>query len=653
MGVFLPTCAFGNDYMLACIGGNGEVMSFFAPRVDFAQHVREGLPAVWLPDEPGGRFAYTFDGAFRSDQWLRPGSNILETKLISDDLNLRLEFTDLAHAAQPVLVRQVRLSLPRHSLSRRSDAGRGRRVRFASYFRLALGECDEKNAVHHLPKHRVMRQMWRDHYMIVGCSEPYYHQCGKWRDGRSQVKHDLQHGWLSGQEQDIGQVDFAIGADGSLAGAELWELKLVMAYGEEEEQAIERCLTALQEPFDAQVEAVEKRCRAYTTPLVQGFADPGWQAQLSRALLTVRDLADEGTGAVAAAPEFDPTYELSGGYGYCWPRDAAEVCMALAALGDREIPRRALEWCRQTQMASGHWYQRYWSDGQHAPSWCVYPDFYQLDQTCCTLWAICELADHLEGADRATYLSGMQECADRALEALLGALEADGLHETAADAWEVHRGSFTYTNAALYAALRGCHRVFGADCSAEAERVKAAVIDKLWLRGERRFARGLTMTRELDLAFDSSTLGVFDPYGLLDLAVDEERSMAADHLAAIEARLSVDARGGRAILRFENESYMGGGPAAVNTLWAARSHLKLALCATESAEVEERLQRALAYIRTALANTNPTGQLPELIPWNGYDYWAAPHGWATAVLIDCIRLLQEFPDHAGSAPPTR
>ena len=32
---------------------------------------------------------------------------------------------------------------------------------------------------------------------------------------------------------------------------------------------------------------------------------------------------------------------------------------------------------------------------------------------------------------------------------------------------------------------------------------------------------------------------------------------------------------------------------------------------------------------------------------------AAPHGWATAVLIDCIRLLQEFPDHAGSAPPTR
>jgi GH15 family glucan-1,4-alpha-glucosidase len=282
----------------------------------------------------------------------------------------------------------------------------------------------------------------------------------------------------------------------------------------------------------------------------------------------------------------------------------------------------------------------------------VYPDFYQLDQTCCTLWAICELADHLEGPERTSYLSEMEECAHRALSALLETLQKDGLHETAADAWEVHRGSFTYTNSALYAALRGCERVFEADCGSQADRVKEAVIEKLWIERERRFARGLTITRELDTARDSSTLGVFDPYGLLDLSDSSERSMAADHLAAIEDSLGVDTKGGTAILRFENESYMGGGPAAVNTLWVARSHLRLARTA-EGDEVADRVQKARQYIGTALANTNPTGQLPELIPWNGYDYWAAPHGWATAVLVDCIRMLAEFPDHAGSAPTTR
>jgi GH15 family glucan-1,4-alpha-glucosidase len=48
---------------------------------------------------------------------------------------------------------------------------------------------------------------------------------------------------------------------------------------------------------------------------------------------------------------------------------------------------------------------------------------------------------------------------------------------------------------------------------------------------------------------------------------------------------------------------------------------------------------ALLLMRTALANTNPTGQFPELIPNMHYGYWAAPHGWASALFIECVRLL--------------
>ncbi len=130
--------------------------------------------------------------------------------------------------------------------------------------------------------------------------------------------------------------------------------------------------------------------------------------------------------------------------------------------------------------------------------------------------------------------------------------------------------------------------------------------------------------------------------------------MAARTLEAIENRLGVDVDGGRAILRFEGESYMGGGPAAVNTLWTARAHLRIARAEladglTES--VGARVEAAERYMRTALAHTTPTGQLPELIPWNGYPYWAAPHGWASALLIGCVTLLTEIADAARRPGP--
>jgi GH15 family glucan-1,4-alpha-glucosidase len=370
--------------------------------------------------------------------------------------------------------------------------------------------------------------------------------------------------------------------------------------------------------------------------------------------LTIRDLADAGTGAIVAAPEFDPMYELSGGYGYCWPRDAAEVCSALAALGELTIPRRALDWCARTQQGSGHWYQRYWSDGFHAPSWCVYPDFYQLDQTCSSVFAACRFAGHLAGPERTEYLRDMSRTVRVACDALKRSIASDGLHETAADLWEVHRGSFTYTNAALCAALNAAERVFGIPADGLPQRVKAAILKLLWLEQEGRFARGLGTTRELDCGMDSSILGVFDPYSMLDLSQPDERRMAARTLEAVEGRLSVDVRGGKAILRFEGEDYMGGGPGVVNTLWTARAHLRLAAAYRDAgldADVTPSVQAAAGYVEVALASTNPTGQLPELIPWNGYPYWAAPHGWASALMIDCIRMLRGFEVDAPRARP--
>ncbi len=180
MGVYLPTAALGNSHMLACFGGKGELMAFFAPRLDFAQNVRECLPGVWLPEADGGRFLYSFDGAFQSAQRFLDSTNILETVLSCEEYGLRLTFTDVAHNESPALVRRVRLELE-------SDAPAGVPIRYANYFRFALGECDEKNAIHYLPEHGLMRQLWRDHCITVCATEPFAFQCGKVRDDGGHV----------------------------------------------------------------------------------------------------------------------------------------------------------------------------------------------------------------------------------------------------------------------------------------------------------------------------------------------------------------------------------------------------------------------------------------------------------------------------------
>jgi hypothetical protein len=84
---------------------------------------------------------------------------------------------------------------------------------------------------------------------------------------------------------------------------------------------------------------------------------------------------------------------------------------------------------------------------------------------------------------------------------------------------------------------------------------------------------------------------------------------------------------------------MGGGPGCVNTLWLALCRLRLAATSGNPDERRDCVERALADIRVALANTSPTGQLPELIPKINFDYWAAPHGWACSLLIEAVHAL--------------
>ncbi|MCS6861917.1 MAG: hypothetical protein NZT92_16550, partial [Abditibacteriales bacterium] len=110
--------------------------------------------------------------------------------------------------------------------------------------------------------------------------------------------------------------------------------------------------------------------------------------------------------------------------------------------------------------------------------------------------------------------------------------------------------------------------------------------------------------------------------------------------------LSAPIDGGRGIRRFEWDSYVGGPPATVNTLWFVRVLLRLAkqyALTHDRARARALRERATPYLLTCLQRTTPSGLLPELMAGpHGKPYWAAPHGWASASLVFSVLLLDEL-----------
>ena len=644
MGVFLPAAAFGNSEILVTMGRAGEVMGLFYPNIDFAQNARQCMPAIFVGHPKQPMFSWLFEDHWESRLDFDGTTNILHTHLTSRLCNLSVTITDLAHPREPALVRRFVVQASTDSPP----------LKIYQYCNFSLGDVDRKNAVHFDDRQGVMIQHFRDISLAVAASRPFEYQCGKVQaGGDSRTKWDMGRGQLSGQEQDIGDVDFALGVAVDPSKEPRAETLLVFALGRTQEEAIARAVRLRQASFPTLMGNTVNRCRSWLS-CCTSLDDGEFAAGFQRALLSLRDLCDESEGAIIAAPEFDPAYQMCGGYGYCWPRDAAEAAEALALAGHPEMAESYFHWAARTQLENGHWYQRYWTTGQRASAWCVYHDFHQLDQTCHTVFAIARHALRLEGEARERFVENLRPTVHRAVEAIRATVGPEGLHEVAADVWEVFRGSFTYTNAAVYGALRAAEQAFGI-ADELSQKVKRAVLERLWLEEQSYFARGITHEGKLDTTCDSSILGVFDPFGLLDLTDARERQMAARTLASVEHKLGVDVHGGRAILRYEGDPYLFGAAGCVNTLWAARAHLRLALVAArrrDLAAADSHAEAARSYMRTALANTNPVGQLPELISRGGYyRYWAAPHAWASALFVQCVLMLRRLRELRGPESP--
>jgi len=490
-------------------------------------------------------------------------------------------------------------------------------------------------------------QYFRDVVLAVGGTRPDMWRCGKSIDQQSpgSAKYDMYDGHLNGQPEDIGQVDFAVGYHLHIEPGQEQEIQILISAAQSSQRSSQQFRELRKRGVPELLDATMRQNRSW---LAQGRTVSGGEkleAAFQRALLALSMLYDAHENCFIAAPEFDPHYLRCGGYGYCWPRDAAMAALALHHAGFSDFLEGQARWLTRTQLPSGRWAQRYWTDGKIAASWSLREDFHQLDQSASAvhLLGTCLLTTSKEGQ-----MAGTQDCWEamqRGAEALVGSVGDDGWHYPACDLWETYRGSFVYTEAAIYGALQTAatyadaagHQQQAQRWRAVAERVQQAVI-AVYHHGY--FPRGRNDGE--DPIVDSSTLGVVVPFGLLGTDHPDCRPMIESNLETIQKRLTTRLNDGEGIRRYEGDGYLGGAIGCVNTLWAAWVSLRLAQAYNNnsSSRCEKYKQQAIAYINFALEHATPTGLLPELIGTEQETpYWAAPHSWASALLIECVLAL--------------
>jgi GH15 family glucan-1,4-alpha-glucosidase len=335
---------------------------------------------------------------------------------------------------------------------------------------------------------------------------------------------------------------------------------------------------------------------------------------------------------VIAAPELDPHFESSGGYGFVWGRDLAFIVLAFLAAGRSDLASRALRWLPRAQEPEGLWLQRHWTDGSLAPSWCKH----QLDETGAALFAY-------EAAWRAlrdkTLDGDLWPSARRAAEFLLGTIENDGIPCTTADLWEEREGRHAFTAAAIYGGLRSAasmahrHEADRARAYDEAaEVIRAGIERELWSDFHGRYLRSIG-----DPVADVSLLGLAWPFAAVDPA--GERMHAT--VAALETELRCPSGG---VMRYAGDTYAGGNRWVLAALWFGLWHRQVG--------DDPGLARALEH---ALEVQTELGLLPEQVTKSGDPAWVVPLAWSHAMLLlasrpelELVRFLApgEAPLHA-------
>jgi len=620
-----PNAILGNASLLVTLGMKGEIQGLFHPRRDFAQHIRESMAGIHI----NGRTYWSNNHEWHNTQDYQERSCILETRL-SHPLGMEIEIIDFTPPQMPVLVRRFKIK----------SSGGGK---FFYYSHFDVCEMGQKNSGFCDTQANILVQYWRDYHIGIKTTPRFQEwQIGKVLDPVwwTNAKLGAENGQLQNNLEDLGDINTAIG----LPLPEGQEVTVYIGIA----KSRQKIYNLLQETASKNPDLLLRETETHWNNWISRAANVKHHPRhYHRALIQLNLLNDPIDGAFIAAPEFDPEFQKSGGYGFCWNRDSTVIVQALHQAGYPEYTPRFLEWCQRTQLEDGSWFQRYWLNGDLAPSWGNFESSTQLDETGSTIHAICQYALNLPPSEQNKFLTKFWPTIHQGIDYLMKRTP-HGLHTPCMDLWETFHGTFTYTNASIYAALQKASQLNPDPREARAwkkraELIKKNIIEKLWTGNS--FARGI-INKQLDTTQDASILGTIHPFQLLTPENPREHEMITKILHTLENKLAIGVNGHHGIKRYENDEYRGGNPWIVTTLWLSQTMLQLAKHhQNKGNRTQTKLwkNKATPYIEWATRGTTSAGLFPEQVYKDtGAPAWAIPLGWSCALFIENIKLLEEL-----------
>lgn len=646
MKPYINSMIAGNSRLLGCIDQRGELVRLFWPDIDYAQHIDRMNVGVICPELWQGA-SWLDSEEWQTKQYYIPDTNIAVT-----------EFT---RADSGIVVRQSDFALPDSDVFSRSyeveNTGGSRLTVSFAVFSSAISSTPNSASVLFDTKLSALIHYKHGYYYSVSSSaKVLQYQLG------IGSKENAGCGQLCGNDT-IGMMK---------EGALIWESTVlesgaVMQFGFR--LCFARDLRSLKslilehEHNDMKIELqrTEIFWHNYLAGLRQvNTGNAGIDALYRRSLLVFALMTNKKTGAILAAPEVDEEFTRCGRYAYCWGRDAAFVADALDKCGLSEDVEHFYRWAAIVQDEDGGWQQRFYTDGNLAPSWGL-----QVDEGGSIIRGILK---HYETTGNIQFLRDLWPTVKRGIGFLLSFVDAEtGLPWLSFDLWEERLGEHAYSSAAVCAGIEAGAAI--AEILADKGAAKTSAIGmtptelasaaevwkkaaaglrksiesnfwhpqwnrfvrsirvklngwgeehtdaKVWLKtNDRSICRDYSL---LDGAVDISLLGLCVPFGIYH--AEDPRMVSTAQI--VEKQLGIHQAGG--LMRYEYDGYIGGNPWVLATLWAALYHID-----------KKSYKKALDYLNWAVNSATEQGLLPEQVDKNtGEPAWVVPLTWSHAMFI--------------------
>ncbi|MGI6777769.1 MAG: glycoside hydrolase family 15 protein [Acetivibrionales bacterium] len=648
---YFNNAVIGNSSMLGCVSDRGELIRLYWPDIDYPQHIEKMSAGIFFTGQKNSTIWFDND-VWRHDQQYIPDTNILKTVYVCMQKNLRVVHMDYVLPEENVLVRQYEIE---------NIGNEDIDLTFICYSSAVSTTPELVSTLFDFNNESLIHYRHGYYSSISADREVFQFQLGN--NAFESASFTELKGYDSIGMMKDGALSWKLGNIPKGCSA---SITLYICTGQTLKAA--KALTKIIRNTDAR-ELFEKtklywngflKNAKYIKELERIESSDNMDIDKTviinlykRSLLLFKLMWNKNTGGLLASPEIDEHFTRCGRYAYCWGRDAAFITGALDKCGLTQEVDKFYDWAVKTQDEDGSWLQRYYVDGNLAPSWGL-----QIDETGTLIWGMLE---HYETVKDRNFLMFVWESVKSGVEFLIDFIDGEtGLPGPSYDLWEERVGEHAYSSAAVYGGMQAgteIAKILDKDAKLiekwqkAADRLKEAILSRLWKEDWKRFLRsirtklnpwgsepsGETVIVEVnpkgyyrdvtleDWKIDVSLLGLTVPFRVFEAEDDRIKSTAG----IIEQVLLSPGAGG--IKRYENDSYIGGNPWVLTTLWVALYHIRAG-----------NLAKAKSYFEWAVKARTRLDFLPEQVDRDtGEPAWVIPLTWSHAMFVHVLIELFE------------